>query len=254
MSFGISLRRRSSWVSRSWNASGRTNRARRRGRSDLHPVSDAVEARILLTTAAAGDQFLVAETLGYEGTPASVTVHPDGSFTTVWSSFEADGNGFGVVAQRFDANGNPLTSAPVLVNTTTAREQSAPRIAGDAAGNTLIVWQSQGQDLGGYGIFGQWFDQAGSRLGGEFRVNSTQTGDQKAPAVAVDGTGRAIVTWQSFGQDGSDWGVYYTTLNAVAGGVADVIPSGDVPVNTATIGIQQAPSVAAAANGRFVIA
>lgn len=53
-----------------------------------------------MTTAAMDDQFAVAETLDSAGTPAAIAVHGDGSFTTAWESFEEDGSGFGVFAQR----------------------------------------------------------------------------------------------------------------------------------------------------------
>ncbi|QDU30673.1 Bifunctional hemolysin/adenylate cyclase precursor [Anatilimnocola aggregata] len=212
---------------------------------------------MLLATAAAGDQFVVAETVGFASTPAAIAVQANGSFTAAWESFEeeASGSGFGVFAQRFNADGTPVAPS-FQVNTVDDREQSAPAIAVDAAGNHLIVWQSKGQDdVDGdtFGIYGQWYNNAGP-LGSEFKINTATSGDQKSPSVAIDGSGKAIVSWQSFGQDGSDWGVYYTRLDAVVGVAPDTTPSGDVLVNDATAGIQQNPTVVAAANGNFVIA
>ncbi len=164
--------------------------------------------------------------IGFSPTPAAIAVNSDDSFIAAWESFEQDGSGFGIYAQRFNAAGTALDPAPFLVNTTTSREQSAPAIAVDANGNALIVWQSKGQDEGNtFGVYGQWYNSAGTKLGGEFRINTVTAADQKAPSVAIDGSGNATVAWQSFGQDGSDWGVYYTRLDAVAGGVADTTPS-----------------------------
>ncbi|MCU0876870.1 MAG: GEVED domain-containing protein [Pirellulaceae bacterium] len=204
---------------------------------------------------------MVAETLGFESTPAAIAVHADGSFITAWESFEEDGSGFGVFAQRFNADGSEMDADPFPVNTTTLREQSAPAIAADAAGNVLIVWQSKGQDEGDtFGIYGQWYDSTGAKLGGEFRISGATAGDQKAPSVAIDGSGDAIVTWQSVGAESltdtetEDWGVYYTRLDAVVGDDADTTPSGDVRVNDAIAGDQQNPTVAASANGNYVIA
>lgn len=212
---------------------------------------ELLEPRLLLTTAPIGDQFVVAETLAFAATPAAIAVNNDGSFSAAWESFEeeAGGSGFGVFTQRYDANGSPI-SARRQVNTEAAREQSAPAIAVDAEGNELVVWQSKGQDGDGFGIYGQWYDSSGAEKGPEFRVNSATVGDQKSPAVAIDGAGNAIVAWQSFKQDGSEWGVYYTKLD----GVDDTIPMGDVLVNNATIGSQQNPAVAASTGGHFVIA
>ena len=145
--------------------------------------------------------------------------HADGSFTTAFESFEEDGSGFGVFAQRFNADGTS-SSAKYPVNTTTLREQSAPAIAVDLNGNELVVWQSKGQDEGDtFGIYGQWYNSSGAKLGDEFRINSATAGDQQAPSVAIDGSGDAIVTWQSVGAEDpadtetEDWGVYYTRLD-----------------------------------------
>ena len=227
-----------------------------RRRPLAHLLAEPLEPRLLLTTAPIGDQFVVAETLGFESTPAAIAVHADGSFTTALESFEEDGSGFGVFAQRFSADGT-ATSAKYLINTTTDREQSAPAIAADASGNELVVWQSKGQDEGDtFGIYGQWYDSSGVKIGDEFRINTVTAGDQKTPSVAIDGSGNAIVAWQSVGAENltdtetEDWGVYYTRLN----GAGDTTPSGDVLVNDAIAGDQQNPTVAASANGNYVIA
>lgn len=139
--------------SRNSNIFRRNRRSQKLARNHV----DSLESRVLLTTAASGDQFLVAEAAGFESTPPSVTVQSTGAFTGVWESFEADGSGFGVFAGQFDAEGLPIGPASFQVNTFSAGEQAAPAIAGDEAGNVLIVWQSKGQDNpdGGFGIYGQ---------------------------------------------------------------------------------------------------
>jgi hypothetical protein len=211
---------------------------------------EQLEPRLLMTTAPAGDQFAVAAVSGFEGTPASIAVNNSGDYVVAWESFEEDGSGFGVFAQRFGVNG--VAAAPKFqVNTTVDGEQSAPAVAVDGAGNFLVVWQSQGQDNAdkSFGVFGRWYDSAGNSLGSEFLINSTASGDQKAPSVAIDGSGRAIVTWQSDGQDGDKQGVYYTVLDAV-GDTSGV----EVRVNDVTLGNQQKPAVAVSSDGKYVIA
>lgn len=217
-------------------------------------VAELLESRLTLSTAPLGDQFLVAETLGFEATPAALAVQPSGQFMVAWESYQSDGTGFDVFAQRYAADGSPLTATPFKVNSLDVGEQSAPALAVDGAGNVLVVWQSKDQDGNGYGIFGQWYDSTGTAAGGEFPINTVTAGDQKAPSVAMDGAGSPVIAWQSFGQDGSDWGIYYTRLEAVSGVTYDTTPDGDMLVNTTTVGIQQSPAVAAAANGNFVIA
>jgi len=196
-----------------------------------------------------GEQFLVAEALSFESSAPAIVVHGDGSFTGAIESFEDDGSGFGVFLQRYTAEGSPLLLTPVQVNTHTAGDQAAPAIAGDADGNVLVVWESKDQDGDGYGIFGQWYDDTGAALGDEFQVNTTTAGDQRAPAAAMDALGNTVVAWQSEGQDGDSWGVYYTRFSSVGDTTGT-----ELPANVATLGEQQAPTVAAAANGNFVIA
>src|SRR5512134_292367 len=86
---------------------GQNVRKRKRRRPLARLIGETLEPRMLLATAPIGDQFVVAETLGFTATPAAIAVYADGSFTTAFESFEEDGSGFGVFAQRFDPSGTP---------------------------------------------------------------------------------------------------------------------------------------------------
>lgn len=183
----ISKNARSRMMQRNKNSLAFRANGKRNVRSTLR--CERLEPRCMLTTGAIGDQFVVAEAAGFTDTPAAIAVLADATFTMAWESFQEDGSGFGIFAQRFDSNGVPMSSK-VLVNSTTDRDQSAPNIAVDAAGNHLVVWQSKGQDGSGFGVYGQWLDYAGTKMGPEFRINTTTEGDQIAPAVAIDGLGR----------------------------------------------------------------
>ena len=195
-----------------------------------------------------GDQFLVGETLGFETSAPAIAVHSDGTFIAAFESFEEDGSGFGIFAQRYNAAGSLIADSRIQINTATLDDQSSPAVASDGAGNVIIVWQSK--DASGFGIFGQWLDPSGAKIGGEFRVNATQVGDQTKPDVAIDALGRAVVVWQSQGQDGDGLGVYYVRLDSIG-----EITGSELMANVTSVGDQQAPSVAAAAdNGQFVIA
>jgi hypothetical protein len=85
--------------------------------------------------------------------------------------------------------------------------------------------------------------------GPEFRVNSVTTNKQSEPAIGMNAGGDFVVAWHSFGQDGSDYGVYAQRYSAT--GVAQ---GTEFRVNTYTTGIQNKPSVAMHADGHFVIA
>ena len=81
------------------------------------------------------------------------------------------------------------------VNSYTTNYQRRPGIAADGSGNFVVVWESNGQDGSGRGVFGQRYDSAGLRVGSEFQVNGYTTSYQDRPAVAADGSGNFVVVW-----------------------------------------------------------
>lgn len=85
-------------------------------------------------------------------------------------------------------------------------------------------------------------------IGSEFRVNAVTSWFVDEPAVALDGDGDFVVAWQAMDADGSDNAVFFRRYSK--DGVA---LSGDVQVNTYTIGSQQRPAIAADAVGNFVV-
>ena len=85
----------------------------------------------------------------------------------------------------------------VRVNTTVAGCQGFPAVAAAPDGSFVVVWQSQGQDGDGWGIFAQRFDRSGTPVGGEVAVNEGTAGDQQAPAVIYDPSGTFYDSRQS---------------------------------------------------------
>ena len=254
------------------------------------------------TGAALGAEFQVnAITTGYQYFPA-VGADSAGNFVVVWVDEYHDGSGYGISGRRFNSSGAPLGS-DFLVNTYTTGDQTGPHVAVAPAGNFVVVWQSDGQDGSGQGVFGQRFDSSGNKAGtefqvnqyttgyqsnprvaaapsgdfivtwgslqgssvgavmarrydsagnalaGEFQVNTAEVGAQYLPDVAVDPSGNAIVTWISFGQDGSNSGIYARRYDDAGNPI-----SGEFNVNTYTTGSQFRPRVAAGPAGDFTIA
>lgn len=86
-----------------------------------------------------------------------------------------------------------------------------------------------------------------AEIGSVQRANQFTAGDQQRPAVALNERGDGVVVWESFGEDGSHFGVYARRYRNGA-------PVGDAfRVNTFTTGRQSVPDVAMAADGRFVV-
>jgi hypothetical protein len=101
---------------------------------------------------------------------------------------------------------------------------SQPRVAFDGHGNSIRVWT-----LGMFGpglpftsdVMGQTLDEHGVARGTPFRVNTYTPNVQDTPAVAMNRRGRAVVAWQSVGQDGQVSGIYariYDPAGAPSGG------------------------------------
>jgi hypothetical protein len=144
----------------------------------------------------------------------SIASLSNGGFVVVWDSWGQDGSGWGVYGQRFDANGNKVGSE-FQVNTWTTNNQGIPSIASLSNGGFVVVWQSDGQDGSGWGVYGQRFDSNGNKVGSEFQVNTWTTDDQLEPSITSLPNGGFVVVWQSgcvvkgcTPQDGSGWGVF----------------------------------------------
>jgi hypothetical protein len=179
----------------------------------------------------------------------AVAAAGNGDFVVVWTSFaDQDGSGAGVFGQRYDGTGARV-GGEFRINTTTSSDQRFAVVAADPAGNFLVAWESAGQDGSGSGVFGQRFTSAGAPSGGEFRVNTYVTSDQRFPAVAADAAGNFIVVWQSSGQEGNGtsgiFGQRYASNGSSLGS--------EFHVNTYATADQLDPAVAVDLQGNFVV-
>jgi hypothetical protein len=204
--------------------------------------------RFTASGVAAGGEFRVNTCTQDDKTLPSVAMASDGSFVVTWQSHNQDGNGWGVYAQRYDANGNPL-GGEFRVNTFTNNDQMAPSVAVASDGSFVIAWQSNGQDAKGWGVYAQRYDSNGNALGGEFRVNSWMQDDQTAPSVAMAADDSFVVTWQSHNQESSGhWGIFAQRYSATGAAVG-----GELRVNTWSQDDTISAKVAMAGVGSFVI-
>jgi hypothetical protein len=136
----------------------------------------------------------------------SVASDPSGGFVVIWSSAQ-DGSLVGIFGQRYASSGAPV-GPEFRVNTYTPGSQFYPSVAADSAGNFVVVWASIDQDGSAWGVFGQRYAASGAPVGPEFRVNTYTTNSQRTPSVASDGPGNFVVVWESYTEDGSDFGVF----------------------------------------------
>ena len=87
---------------------------------------------------------------------------------------------------------NPLDNQ-TRVNTTTPGQQYDAAVAPLSTGGYVVIWDDNDRQE----VYGQLYDAAGNKLGGEFQVNTTIPGTQFFPSVAPLTSGGFVVAWQS---------------------------------------------------------
>jgi hypothetical protein len=183
---------------------------------------------------------------------ASVASNAAGEFVVVWESRYQDGSQVGVFGQRFASSG--AKAGPEFhVNTYTTNNQQSASVAYTSGGEFVVVWDSTFQDdplsTSILDVYAQLFGSSGAPLGGEFRVNTYTTEQQRNARVASDSSGNFVVVWQGQGQGDSGFGVFarrFASSGAPLGG--------DLPINVTTAGAQTHPSVASDGAGNLVVA
>ncbi|HTT38056.1 MAG TPA: cadherin-like domain-containing protein, partial [Burkholderiales bacterium] len=193
------------------------------------------EFQVNVTTA--GDQWL-----------DSAAMDASGNFIITFSIGDENSGGTSqdVYMRRYNSSGTALTGE-VRVNTTTAGDQNYSSVIMNATGAFVITWESS--DGSSDGIYAQRYDSTGTKLGSEFRVNTTTTGEQHEGVADIDDSGNFVVIWSSYGQDAANtWGVYKQEYNS--DGTTD---GGETRVNTTTAGDQVYASIAMDGAGDFVV-
>ncbi|MEZ6069728.1 MAG: trypsin-like serine protease [Pirellulales bacterium] len=156
-----------------------------------------------------GDESRVNSTVpGNQATesPQTIAGDADGDFAIVWTSDGQDGDGLGVFAQLYNADRTPR-GPEFQVNSTTAGDQDYPSIAMDSDGDFVVTWTSFNDETL-WDIYAQRYDSGGNPIGDEFLVNTETESIQRYSTVALDNDGDFVITWQSYGQDESGYGVY----------------------------------------------
>jgi Ca2+-binding RTX toxin-like protein len=175
-----------------------------------------------------------------------VAVLSSGGFVIAWQSNGQDGGGYGVYAQRYDASGSTIGSE-FRINTYTSSDQKLPSIAALSNGGFVVVWESNGQDGSGRGIYGQTYDSSGSAVGGEFLVNTTTSSEQREPWVTGLNGGGFVVTWANYDST-NNYQIYAQRFDADGAKLGD-----EFTINTYSSGVQREPQITALAGGGFAV-
>lgn len=177
----------------------------------------------------------------------------DGAITVAFQELPEDDEAGDteVFVRRFSSLGEPLSSS-LQVNEFTEGPQRVARVAGSGAGDSVLVWESDGQDGSFSGVFGRRITGDGSAAGPEFQVNQSFLSDQGGPAVAMDPGGNFLVAWQTF--DPEPGSAFFWDIRARLYR-ADGEPVGpEIRVNQERLNYQTGARVSHAGKGQFVVA
>jgi hypothetical protein len=141
----------------------------------------------------------------------------------------------------------------VTMTTSMSAFQGAPAVAWEPAGNYVLAWQQQSATTGGWDVVAQQFQGNGSApptaLGPVLQASGPSTSFcRQSPAVATDAAGDFVVVWTSNEESGALRGIFGQLYNSAGQ------PQGSrISVNATTAYDDQAPEVAMAPDGRFLV-
>ncbi len=138
------------------------------------------------------------------------------------------------------------TGSEILVFSDTSSEMVDPVLATLDNGGFVVTWSFS---FVGANINAQRYDSSGAPVGEEFTVNTDIDYIWKvSPAIAGLDDGGFIISWDSYGQDASEYGVYAQRYDANGDAAG-----GEFLVNTTTENHQWGSDVTGLSGGGFVI-
>jgi hypothetical protein len=194
-----------------------------------------------------GSEISVAVATGSDlGPDLHVAADDAGNFTVLWTEDKYNGANFDVYRRRFSAAGAALGLA-MRINSATAGPQRRAALGMDAAGNSVIIWESL-ISSGNSRVLGQRYDASGNAVGASQFILAYQ---QPYPAyeamhvaVAMARAGGEFSTaWRR--RDNSIWLRRYAADGTALGGEVAVSASSANP---------QFPRIASDADGDLSVA
>jgi hypothetical protein len=172
-------------------------------------------------TQTTGTPIVVNQTLANDQASPVVTALGNGNFIVTWDSNNNGGpdqTGFSVWGRLYNSEGHAL-SDEFLINTATAGDQHLPIVVSRDDGSFVVVFVSAtdgAPGAGTYGIYAQYFDADGNKVGQQMQINQLAYGDQvEVDAIFLEG-GQLYVTW-------TDKGMADGTGSAIKGRIVDLV-------------------------------
>jgi hypothetical protein len=213
----------------------------RNGSGDIYAQRISANGAPLWTT----DGVALCTAAGDQLSPAIVSDNAGGAIIT-WQDFRS-GTGFDIYARKISAAGTVQWTADGVALCTAAGNQWNPTIVKDGGGGAIVAWQDQRSGAND-DIYAQRILTGGTV---NWTANGvalcTATGEQSVPAIAADGVGGAIVTWDDYRN--SDYDIYAQKI--AAAGTVQWTANG-VALCSATGG-QYSPTIVADGTGGAIV-
>jgi len=186
------------------------------------------------------------------GKLAGDQLHPQVNFTTnggyiVWEDNWVDGKGLGIGAMRLqsDLSGSGVS---FRVNSLVANDQEGGQVTMLNNGGAAFAWQGGRQ--GFQHIYSRFLSPSNNWVTGDVLVNAATNRYQGSPVMTTLLNGNVVVTYVSVNQagPGSMMDVYLQMFTPAGSKIG-----GEVQVNQFTDNNQRTPTIAALANGNFVV-
>ena len=192
-----------------------------------------------------GTEYSIVGSLPGDQVMPDVALTTNGGGFVVWQDNITDGDGWGVSAMNLSGSGSFFR-----VNVQGAGNQENPRVALLPGGGAAFVWQ--GGQIGYQHIYARFLSSSGLWLTtNDVEINTFTNNFQINPAIATLANGNVIIVWGSFDEAGP------MSLQDVYGRIyspSGTPVTGEFLINEFTNYNQRTPTVAALANGGFVVA
>ncbi|MDZ4849778.1 MAG: cadherin domain-containing protein [Pirellulaceae bacterium] len=198
-----------------------------------------------MNSTTAGNQVTSASS---RGSHQAVAISADGSYVIVWSDDTSDGNGWGVYAKRFNADGT-TRGTEFRVNSTNAGNEQWAVVASDGSGRFAIAWTAV--DANGTGVYLRRFNADGSAIdASDVLVNWQATSnDQQNPSITMNNAGEIVIAWET--RNGGSSGIYAKRFDMTSPASSNQVPTPIITVDTGSN--RYNPVVDINENGQFVI-
>lgn len=174
-----------------------------------------------------GSEFAINTSLAGDQKRPVVSSDRTGNFIVSWQGWQPGGTD--VFTQRYTSTGLPQGQ-----ETRIASGGARPALSVDGSGDYVIAWEKGGD------VYAKTFFHDGTPATDEFLINTYTTSTQGNPAVAMweEGSGLPggfIIVWESYLQDGDDYGVFGKTFQIE--GLKPKISVDDVSVQEGAPGV-----------------